>query len=594
MSSVVSITSNPIKIKPKTPPIKEPEEHYSLPKLPEVKGFVPLKSHDERCSLPDTRYANLIYTLSNSSPPRDHTRSKEKCPEPLPTQEVKIGNVTLLPYQVNHFYRIMDILDHRPAYLDTSNMGLGKSELSKLIALERKLSVVVICPLSIMGAWKSKCREYNLPLKEILTYQKLRGTIRQKSKKATLNHKLLTCDDDGVYQTTEYFQELVRQGILLIFDEIVYIKNQTAQLSASFALVQGLIREKNSSRIALLSALPGESDTNVESILKMLGIIKHDKLYHYNPKTYAYELLGMNDVILKCQELNPQETDKIVRNIIINKHTIYPLCLKLFTDILKKAYLSSMTKSFTLCADIKNGFYNISTKSMEIFSQGLKFLELYAQGQRKQDGHRSMILLEWARLPTFYRLAVHTLTKYPQDKVIIYLNYTKHLNLLYQALLSYRPLLFNGKTKNEERVNILEKFQSPNNEYRLLIINLLAGGIGLDLDDTDGRFRRWVFINPSYFFNAIHQTTGRTTRPLTKSRAINRFVYMKNCPEELKILDTLSHKSEKARNILYDASDIVFPDDYPSVYEEDDDNSVPFPEFPPLPEYLEDEEGELN
>lgn len=590
MSGVSSVSSHPVLIKSKP----SPSISLSLPRLPEVKGFIPLKDHDEKSSLPDSKYGNLIYTISGSPPQRGAIRPKDQSKEDLPSKEVKIGKVTLLPYQVKHFYRIMEILDHQPAYLDTSNMGLGKSELAKLVALERKLSVVVICPLSIMGAWKTKCQEYNLPLKDILTYQKLRGTIRQKSKMTTLNHKLLTCDEEGAYHSTDYFQELVRQGILLVFDEIVYIKNQTAQLSAAFALVQGLMKEQSSSRIALLSALPGESDTNVESILKMLGIIKHDKLYHYNPKTYAYELLGMNDVITKCRELNPQETDRLVKNIIINKHTIYPLCLNLFSSILKHEYLSSMTKTFSLCADIKNGFYNISTQNMEILSHGLKFLELYAQGQRKQDGHRSMILLEWARLPTFYRLAVHTLNKYPQDKVIIYLNYTKHLNLLYQALSSYRPLLFYGKTKNEERVKILEKFQSPNNEYRLLIINLLAGGIGLDLDDTDGRFRRWVFINPSYFFNAIHQTTGRTTRPLTKSQAINRFVYTKNCPEELKILDALCRKSEKARNILYDASDIVFPDDYPSVYEEDDEIDLPFPEFSPSPEYVEEDEEELN
>ena len=123
------------------------------------------------------------------------------------------------------------------------------------------------------------------------------------------------------------------------------------------------------------------------------------------------------------------------------------------------------------------------------------------------------------------------------------------------------------------RGEIIEKFQRPTSEYRLMIINTKLGE-GTNLDDRYGHLPRDVYINASYDILAIHQASDRTRRTGTKSETNIWIVYGKVGLRETSILNALARKSDVMRQILPQQvqDGIRFPGDYLDEFEDDHGN----------------------
>ena len=490
-------------------------------------------------------------------------------------------NITLYPHQIQHYHRILDILSSQHAYIDTSPTGRGKTITTIAIAITCQLSLIVICPLTIVSLWQKEAKKYGVTILTIITYQTLRGTSLTE-----LNHDLLSKEGDNFYPTQKYIQH-VKNGILLVFDEFHNLKNPTIQTQASHTLVRALVQLNSCSRIALLSNTPFCKPIHSESICKMLGIITYDKLYNYDINTHQYHLLGIQQVINTCKELDPLITDNLVRPLVIDKNTAHTLCYQLYVQILKRFVSSAMPskdeEDSKIIKDCKNGYYDMSqtnidklSKASSLLSRAVNYHEgsqtVYVSCGAWGDIARAQIMSEEAILDTFAELAAKVLSQ-PQSKVIIYLNYVDHMLTLYSLLEKYNPMLMYGQTKPKDRDIIINNFQLPNDSYRLLISNIKVGGIGINLDDRDGNWPRYMYISPSYNIIDIHQATGRIYRlPHTKSSATVRIIYSKQVKHQTKILHALARKSETLREIQYNSDDdILFPGEYPSYIDGEQD-----------------------
>lgn len=493
--------------------------------------------------------------------------------------------INVLPYQVDHYHRLCHILQNEYGYLDTSETGTGKTILTLSMCATYGLSLLVVCNLSAVGMWKREAQSYGIHLILVISYSSLRGT-----RSCPPKHGLLERHSDD-YIVTQHFIQLVKQGILMVFDEIDNLKNsETDQLKAAHCLVRAIVQLNCGSRIALLSATPTCENYHTESILKILGIISYDKLYRYDHSLHEYELLGIQEVINKCRILDPVKTNALVQHMVIDKRTANPLCYDLYTQILKHHVSSSMPNRIIMgiMKDAKNGYYDMEAEDLELLSQGIK--ELIHKTQYRQDTdtirigqggwnmlRTSLIMCERAKLSMMIRLARTTFQIYPQSKVILYLNYIDHLKYVTSALSEFNPLLMYGQTSLKERDFMIEKFQQPNSEYRLLISTVRVGGISINLDDRDGHWPRFMFIIPSYYANHLHQATGRIFRSATtKSSATIRIVYSKQFKHESKILnalaqsrvrESLTRKAKITKGMLYDETNIVFPGEYQSYVE---------------------------
>ncbi|GAF99677.1 unnamed protein product, partial [marine sediment metagenome] len=132
-----------------------------------------------------------------------------------------------MDHQKEHFERLVQILGHNFAYLDTSQTGCGKTFTTMKIGKASKLKLFVICPKSVCSVWNIECRKYGVDLVETITYEKLRGTKKQ----------LKVCDgyinrNHNHFRASDKFTALCGKKILLVFDEVHRVKNRaTATLA---------------------------------------------------------------------------------------------------------------------------------------------------------------------------------------------------------------------------------------------------------------------------------------------------------------------------------------------------------------------------
>ena len=486
-------------------------------------------------------------------------RSKQalKCSAHLFNDLIRVP-IQLYDYQKPHYERICGILEKSPSYLDTSTMGAGKTIVTLKVALTLQLPMVIICPVALICMWEREANKYGVEILKIMSYATLRGTCTHPP-----THGLLTLNA-GRYYPTQKYVEMVQQGVLLVFDEVQNLKNKSSQLDSAVELTRTILGCGGSSRIAALSATPCDKIEGVESLLKVIGIInQYDDLVEYDRSKRTCNSLGLQEAYDTCLQYDPVRTSNL-HITVMRKKEAFQLCYDLYTQILKQHISSAaIPPPKNVNKDVKNGFYKVSPEEfmrlrtlIDELATVLNYNEETGEVRMTKGGLgtliKVMMKVEEEKLAIFYRLIVDTLENVPNSKVIVYLNYLDNIFMLRQFLTDYNPSVMTGSHKGHERDRIVNKFQEPNSKSRVLISNAKVGGVGLSLDDTDGKWPRHVFISASYHFIDLHQITGRVYRANTKSDAHISFVYIQGLEEEQRILNSLVSKSDTTRGMLYD------------------------------------------
>lgn len=489
----------------------------------------------------------------------------------------KIPNpVQIRPHQAPHFRNILNILAREYGYLDVSTFGAGKTHITCGVAATFKLNLIVITPKSTINNWKKWAEYYGIHVICIMTYQSLRGQDCYE-----LNHPFLE-KVDGEYRATETFEQCVKSGLLLVFDEYHNLKNENTQLASAHAMVKALVRLVRmgyKARVALLSGTPCVEKESVTSTFKMLGIIQSDKLYTYNRSSKRYELIGIQEAISKCNEYDADETFTVTCRPI-NKTTAKTICYDLYTRVLKRFVVSSMPPPpINSELDVKNLYSLMNSEDIERLKKGLLLFksatnyrhevqEVDLSGVNWGDVTASRREIDSAKVNTMCRLAVQDLERDKNCKVVLFCNYRRDMVFCLNLMSRYGALTMDGSTSEKQRTEITSKFQADNNDCRVLITNPKVGGIGIELDDKNGNRERYVYVLPSYFFTDQFQGTGRVHREGTKSKATIRFLYSRACPYETGILHSMAKKSDVLRNMVTsDHNAIKFPGEYEELLE---------------------------
>ena len=116
--------------------------------------------------------------------------------------------------------------------------------------------------------------------------------------------------------------------------------------------------------------------------------------------------------------------------------------------------------------------------------------------------------------------------------VVVFVNYVSTFDLLIKLLkknkISYAEI--NGKQSDNERQENIDRFQ--NNEVRMIMCMIQAGGTTISLHDVSGRFPRVSIISPSYSRIELIQALGRIYRSGCKSPCLQKVIYCANTCEE--------------------------------------------------------------
>ena len=96
--------------------------------------------------------------------------------------------------------------------------------------------------------------------------------------------------------------------------------------------------------------------------------------------------------------------------------------------------------------------------------------------------------------------------------------------------LNTKCLVWGGNKNQAERDANIEDFQSDRS--RVILLNSAAGGAGVSLHDLNGTFPRMSVISPSNSVVTFKQVLGRIHRDGSKSKAVQKIVYVANTEEE--------------------------------------------------------------
>jgi SNF2 family DNA or RNA helicase len=145
---------------------------------------------------------------------------------------------------------------------------------------------------------------------------------------------------------------------------------------------------------------------------------------------------------------------------------------------------------------------------------------------------------------------VNMIAAHPTDKTLIFCSFVKEMRAIQEALndsLGISSLLYYGDMSNNERNNVLDSFKDPAGDHTVLIIQMNAGGTGLNLQVANRCYVTSPAYNPSLELQCIARShrTGQT-----KQVSCIRLV-MQDTVEE-KILDIQKKKLDMIAQALDD------------------------------------------
>jgi hypothetical protein len=504
-----------------------------------------------------------------------------------------MSGIQLLPCQQDHVDKLMQILNVQQFAFDLSIMGSGKTYTSSHIAHLRSLKhVIVVCPASVCPKWNAmKKNNPDINFHTICSFQSLRSTklhqpshglLYRREQQSELNPMLNKMAD---FQATPLYLDLVKDGVLLIIDEIQNIKNVTIQLFAVRTLTHEILKD-GPSKMLLLSASPIDKINQAVEVFRGLGVLRRP-LTQYNPAIASNVWTGLRDIHTFCLAINPESTRAVqARQYYEAVYDNY--VYRLFQGVLVKHCSSSMVQVKHVARLTKaNAYYVVDKEGEEILKRGMHVLttasgfdgrQVLWDAQRISSISRALQVIETGKIQTLVRVAREHLHVHPQAKVVIAVNYSETLKDLRHSLAEYNPLTLEGCTSQAGRAKCLELFAVPSTEHRLLLCNQGVASTGIDLDDKDGNFPRLCLVNPTYSSIIAFQLGHRFLRMDTKSNATVHFVFAlrqgahepSECGDivELKVLDALSRKSSVMRETSGMEVDVQYPGEHDEFIED--------------------------
>lgn len=496
--------------------------------------------------------------------------------------------IQLQPQQQAHVARLAEILTRHKCAMDLSVMGAGKTYTTSYLSLLPQLRfthMIVICPVSVQPKWKSMGEKHGVPIKKCISYHCLRAA---KGKQPA--HGLLHRFDQPVnvngrtvnkvsFKASEQFRQAVDEGLLLVVDEFQHLKNISAQFEAARSLVRAVKASENS-RCLLLSGSPFDRQEHSVALLKTLGIMLADELTVYDRKSRTSGWTGVREVIDGCKGIDKGTTERVVDAWRWCAPT--QLAYQLFQQVVKPALQSNMPQPVLEHQVTKyNAFYDIDPpellprlidgindlKGVVGYDAARNSVNFAISGVSDTMGAltKALFAIERAKVPTMLKAAKDHLQTHPRHKIVVCVNYTDSVRELKEELAEFDPLVLDGRVPKEARATIIDKFQQPDLDHRLLVGNMHVCSTGIDLDDKHGSFPRLCLVSPNYSTLTIHQLGHRFLRLDTKGSSEVQMFYIKQATE-LPVLTALAKKGGVMKDTTEDQvkAGVLFPCDYPS------------------------------
>ncbi len=411
------------------------------------------------------------------------------------------------PYQVAG---IKFLMSHENALLG-DEMGLGKT-IQAIIAIRILMrkgkvnNVLIVCPVSLLGNWKKELSDWAPELNVI----RVRGTQNQRaalwqtrSMVHLASYESLREDIENGYITRTGFSAI-------ILDEIQRIKNPEARISQA-------VRRLDSTYRWGLSGTPLEN--RVEDVVAIFKFIKPDLRFPYpdNPASVK-ELIKSYVLRRRIQDVEVDLPEKQVNEFWLD-----------LNEEQQTAYDNEYTraKEEIRIRGAGNRIY--------IFSLINRLKLICNEEETSGSSCKKDFVID--RLESLL----------PEEKAIIFSHFPDlTLEKLKITLANYNPELYSGELNQRQRDSVIDRFINNENS-RVLLISLRAGGVGLNLQVANHVFHFDHWWNPA----TTRQAEGRAYR-IGQSRTVFIYDIFTNGTIEEKIYNILAKKQELFQMVIDD------------------------------------------
>jgi superfamily II DNA or RNA helicase len=445
----------------------------------------------------------------------------------------------LLSYQRPHVNQLYEAFQKYNCALDASDTGTGKTYTSLALCHLLNLKPFIVCPKSVINSWLDVAKLMNIEVLGISNYEKIKRCkyytpdyeiiqcpYVDKIKLPTNRYK---CTARADYKLPEsyYYDKIMKQNkskdgfkvqlpvdTIIIVDEAHRCKNHKSDNSI---LLLGM--KESNRKILLLSATLTDKVECFAPFGVIFGIYNDILIYKrwLRSDTYTHYYWDSSISGYRYKYNTPLE---FIHN------TIFPargsrMKIKELGDlfpqnqVIAKCYYSDDHEKV-------DKLYDMIQEALE----DLKDKETRAEGLGKIVKCRMKI--EMFKVPIILDLIYSALEEG---------NFKDSMNYINQHLKEKCSLIHGGQTLEERDKNIKD-FQT--NKTKVIISIIQAGGVGISLHDLHGRPRMSI-ISPSWSGTDMVQALGRIHRAGSKSRAVQRIVYIAKSYEE-KICETVGEK----------------------------------------------------
>jgi superfamily II DNA or RNA helicase len=391
--------------------------------------------------------------------------------------------------------RLLFAIREYQSALDASETGTGKTVVGADVARSLGKPTLVICPKIVIPPWKTELAERSVKTLGVINYELLR------TGKTEFGH----------WEEKRWVWDIPEDS-LAIWDEVHRCQG-TSTKNAKM-----LIAAKPLSNL-LCSATAAEDPTEMRALGYILGLHNLTNYWTWAMRNGCFrnhwggfEFRGTPELLKSIADQMFPKRGSLVTKSMLADH---------FTE----------TQIITTPLDI--GDDGKVAKIYADMDRELVELAMKSAGDNKGHEHEKLVLMlrarqkvELLKVPVFVELAEDLLRE--SYSVVIFVNFDATAKALCERLKA--PDIIRGGQSAQERKNMVDRFQ--NNETKIIIANIAAGGVGVSLHDTKGGHPRAAIISPSWNAKDLVQTLGRVHRAGGKTPSLQKVVFAAGSIEE--------------------------------------------------------------
>ena len=467
---------------------------------------------------------------------REHNDIKEIEP---PTQLQSI----LRPYQIAGYQWLNYLHEVNWGGILADDMGLGKtvqalSFIQHFYETYGKVQALVVCPTTLIYNWENEIKKFT----PSLSYYIHHGPIRNRDVQEWQKHNVVITTYGTLRSDVKLFLSVPFDYVVL--DESQAIKNPSSKVTKAVSLLHAKHR-------LCMSGTPLQNNTF--DIYAQMNFL--------NPGMLGTMEFFRQEFAIPIDKFGEEEQKDHLRKIL------YPFILRRTKEQVAKD-LPDKTETVLFCemGDEQRKIYDAYRNEFRskimgtIEDQGIQRSQLtILQGLMKlrQICDSPAILNEMEKFENHSikldELSREIAENIGNHKALIFSQFLGMLALIREKLteLGVKYEYFDGSTTAPDREKAIQAFQK-NDETRVFLISLKAGGVGLNLTAAD-----YVYIVDPWWNPAVEQQAIDRTHRIGQTK--NIFAYRMICKDTIedKILKLQEKKRQLAKELIADDASFV-------------------------------------